>query len=162
MFSELMPLIANRPLTITVAALGEGRIRVNVVPHAIAKDSKVNENIGYSHRDKVSQIPDSAIHALKTPLSLTGTPAEIDAELSQQLQAFVDSHRALQQSVEEAQQQIAEAVKAIEDRDKNRAKAKSTVVTKADDTKSDHKSEEATGTSDNLSLFDPKSPAGNQ
>jgi hypothetical protein len=34
MFIELMPLIENRPLTITVAALSEGRIRVNRPPGA--------------------------------------------------------------------------------------------------------------------------------
>jgi PRTRC genetic system protein E len=154
MFSELMPLIENRPLTITVAALSEGRIRVNVVPQALAKDSKVNEKIGYANKDKIAQVPESAIHALTTPLSLTGTPEEIDAELAQQLKAFVDSHQALQQSVDEAKQKIAEAVKAIEERDKTRSKAKTTTVPKADDTNSGQKSEEAKIASDNLSLFE--------
>jgi len=155
MFIELMRLIESRPLTITVAALSEGRIRVNVVPQALAKDNKVNEKIGYSNKDKVAQIPDSAIHALTTPLSLTGTPEEIDAELAQQLKAFVDSHQALWQSVDEAKQQIAEAVKAIEERDKARFKSK-TAAPKADDKPSDAKGEEAKPAADNLSLFDPK------
>jgi PRTRC genetic system protein E len=155
MFIELMPLIENRPLTITVAAVSEGRIRVNVVPQALAKDSKVNEKIGYANKDKIAQIPESAIHALTTPLSLTGTPEEIDAELAQQLKAFVDSHVALRQSLDEAKQQIAEAVKAIEERDKARSKAK-TVPPKGDDKPSDAKSEEAKPTADNLSLFGPK------
>src|SRR5215471_8224138 len=141
MFIELMPLIENRPLTITVAALSEGRIRVNVVPQALAKDSKANEKIGYANKDKIAQIPESAIHALTTPLSLTGTPEEIDAELAQQLKVFVDSHLALQQSVDTAKQQIAEAVKAIEERDKARSKSK-TIVPKTDDKPSDAKSEE--------------------
>ena len=36
MFTELMPLIEQRPLTITVAVLNGGRqIRVNVVPHTM-------------------------------------------------------------------------------------------------------------------------------
>jgi hypothetical protein len=65
---------------------------------------------------------------LTTPLSLIRTPAEIDAGLAQQLKAFVDSHVALQQSVDEAKQQIAEAVKAIEDGDKARSKAKTTTL----------------------------------
>ena len=38
MFIELMPLIESRPLTTTVSALGEGRIQVNIVPQALAKD----------------------------------------------------------------------------------------------------------------------------
>jgi PRTRC genetic system protein E len=155
MFVELMRLIESRPLTITVAALSEGRIRVNVVPQVLAKDSKVNEKIGYANKDKIAQIPESAIHALTTPLSLSGTPAEIDAELAPQLKAFVDSHLALQQSVDQAKQQIAEAVKAIEDRDKARSKSK-TAVPKSDDKPTDAKGEEAKPMADNLSLFDPK------
>jgi PRTRC genetic system protein E len=162
MFIELMPLIEGRPLTITVAALSEGRIRVNVVPQALAKDSKVNEKIGYANKDKITQVPESAIHALTTPLSLTGTPGEIDAELVQQLKAFVDSHLALRQSVDDAKQQIAEAVKAIEERDKARCKAKTTTPTRGDDAKSDQKDEEAKATSNNLCLFDPKSSPASQ
>jgi PRTRC genetic system protein E len=155
MFIELMPLIESRSLTITVSALSEGRIRVNVVPQALAKDSKVNEKIGYAHKDKIAQIPETAIHALTTPLSLTGTAEELDAELAQQLKDFVNSHLALQQSVDEAKQQIAEAVKAIEDRDKARSKSK-TAPPKADDKPSDAKGEEAKPTAGSLSLFDPK------
>jgi PRTRC genetic system protein E len=152
MFIELMPLIESRPLTITVSALSEGRIRVNVVPQALAKDSKVNEKIGYTQKDKIAKIPDSAIHALTTPLSLTGTPEEIDAQLVQQLKAFVQPHQALQQSVEEAKQQIAEAVRAIEERDKNRPKTKTVTATKPGERSSDETPQEKP-TADNLSLF---------
>jgi hypothetical protein len=42
---QLMPLIESRPLTITAAAFGDGRIRDNVVPRALAKDGKLNENL---------------------------------------------------------------------------------------------------------------------
>jgi hypothetical protein len=35
----------------TVAALKHGHVRVNVVPAALAEDSKVNEKIGYSNKD---------------------------------------------------------------------------------------------------------------
>ena len=155
MFIELMPLIENRPLTITVAALSEGRIRINIVPQTLAKDNKMNEKIGYAHKDKIAQIPESAIHALTTPLSLTGTPTEIDAELAQRLKVFVDSHLELQQSVDEAKQQIAEAVKAIEERDKARSKSK-TAAPVTDDKRPDDKGEEPKLTADNLSLFDAK------
>ena len=154
MFIELMPLIQRRAITITVAALPEGRIRVNVVPTALTEDGKVNDKIGYSNKDKIAAIPESAIHALTTPLSLTGTPVEIDAELAQQLKAFVDSHLALQQSVDGAKQQISEAVKAIEERDKARPKSK-TAQPKADEKKSDANGEGPKPTTDNLSLFDP-------
>jgi PRTRC genetic system protein E len=123
MFTELMPLIEQRPLTITVALLNGGRhLRVNVVPQSLEKDGKVNEKIGYSSKDKIAKVPDEAIKALTTPLSLTGTAEEIDAELVQALREFVESHVHLQKTVDQAKEQIAEAVKAIEERDKNKAK----------------------------------------
>lgn len=114
----------------------------------------------YSNKDKIAQIPEAAILALTTPLSLSGTPEEIDAELVQQLTTFVDSHRALQRSVDEAKQQIAEAIRAIEERDRSRTKVKTTGVAKAVDTKSEqgseNKEEEVKSAPDNLSLFDAK------
>jgi PRTRC genetic system protein E len=158
MFIELMPLIERRAITITVAALKGGRIRVNVVPTALTEDGKTNDNIGYSNKDKVAQIPESAVHALTTPLSLTGGPDEIDAELAEQLKAFVDAHVALQQSVDRAKQEIAEAVKAIEERDKNRSKGKSTSVTEPSDN-TEGGSKEAPLAAGSLSLFDSKTDA---
>ena len=125
MFTELMPLIEQRPVTITVAVLnGSQRIRVNVVPKSLERDSKVNEKIGYSSKDKIAKVPDEAIRALTTPLSLTGTPEEIDAQLSQALREFAESHVRLQKTVDQAKEQIAEAVKAIEEREKNKSKSK--------------------------------------
>jgi PRTRC genetic system protein E len=127
MFSELMPLIEQRPVTITIAVLGgSNRIRVNVVPKSLDKNNQVNDKIGYSNKDKIAKVPEEAIKALTTPLSLTGTPEEIDAELAQALRDFAESHVQLQKTVDQAKEQIAEAVKAIEERDKNRAKVKTT------------------------------------
>ncbi len=125
MFTELMPLIEHRPVTITVAVLaGSHRIRVNVVPKSLEKDSQINDKIGYSNKDKIAKVPDEAIKALTTPLSLTGTAEEIDAELVQALREFAESHVQLQKTVDQAKEQIAEAVKAIEERDKNKTKVK--------------------------------------
>jgi len=81
MFKELEALLTKRSLTITVAALAGGQVRVNVIPHTRPEDTKVNEQIKYTHRDEVAAIPDSAIKALTTPISLTGTAEEIDAKL---------------------------------------------------------------------------------
>src|SRR6266850_3560732 len=101
MFTELMPLIEQRPLTITVAVLNGGRqIRVNVVPQTLERDGKVNEKIGYSSKDKIAKVPDEAIKALTTPLSLTGSAEEIDAELAQALREFAESHVQLQKTVD--------------------------------------------------------------
>ena len=134
MFTELMPLIEQRPVTITVAVLGgTNLIRVNVVPKILEKDDQVNDKVGYSNKDKIAKIPDAAIKALTTPLSLTGTPEEIDAELAQTLREFADSHVRLQKTVDQAKEQIAEAVKAVEERDKNKAKLKAAARTTQDE-----------------------------
>jgi len=138
MFRELMPLIENRPLTITVAALSGGRIRVNVVPQGLAKDSKINDKVGYSNKDKIAKVPEAAINALTTPLSLTGTPEEIDESLAEALTHFVESHGRLQHTLDEAREQIAEAVKATEERDKAKSKTKNGSGTT--DTKEEKKS----------------------
>jgi len=125
MFKELLPLIENRALTITVSALGENQlIRVNVIPQVLERDGQVNKKIGLSNKDQVAEVPDVAIKALTTPLSLTGTVEEIDAELAQTLTNFVACHLGLQKTFNQAKEQIADAVKAIEERDKSKHKSK--------------------------------------
>lgn len=124
MFKELQPLLAKRSLTITVTALNGEEIRVNVIPHSRPEDTKINEQIKYSHKDEVAAIPDAAVKALTTPISLTGTAEEIDAQLSDVLLQFVESHGQLQASFDRACMEISDAVKAIDERNKNKSKAK--------------------------------------
>lgn len=126
MFKELEVLLAKRSLTITVAALAAGQIRVNVIPHSRPEDTKVNEQIKYTHKDEVAAIPDSSIKALTTPISLTGTAEEIDAKLADVLLQFVESHTQLQATFDRASIEISEAVKAIDERNKNKPKVKTT------------------------------------
>ncbi|HWO30017.1 MAG TPA: PRTRC system protein E, partial [Candidatus Acidoferrum sp.] len=151
---ELMPLIENRALTITISALSENQlIRVNVIPQALDGDNEVNQKIGYSNKDKIAKVPESAIKGLTTPLSLTGTAEEIDAELAQTLVNFVACHLGLQKTLDRAKEQIADAVKAIEERDKNKAKSKPATPAKpASDTDTQ---KTATGS---LDLFDGGDP----
>lgn len=149
MFQELMPLIEHRPLSITVAALNAGRIRVNVVPQLLEKDSQVNDKVGYSNKEKIAKVPESAINALTTPLSLTGTPEEIDQSLAQALTQFVESHGRLQHTLDEAREQIAEAVKATEARDTSKSKTKSA----SGGTVTDKKEEKKSGSSELLPLW---------
>lgn len=118
MFIELNPLIQKRSLTITVAAEGDGKLRVNVIPQPVDKDKQANKKIQSSHEKEVAPIPDTAIEGLTTPLCLTGTPEEIDAGLSEALTKFTTSHATLQQSYDSAAEQIAAAVKAIDEREK--------------------------------------------
>src|SRR5260370_13087795 len=84
----------------------------------------MNDKSGYYNKDKIAKVPVEAIKALTTPLSLTGTAEEIDAELVQALREFAESHVQLQKTRDQAKEQIAEAVKAIEERDKNKTKVK--------------------------------------
>ena len=137
MFTELKSLLERRSLTITVAALHEDQIRVNVIPHSRPEDTKINEQITYSHKDEVARIPEAAVKALTTPISLSGTAEEIDLRLASVLLEFVESHAQLQGSFDRASSEIAEAVRAIDER--NKAKSKSKAASSKSDTKSDAK-----------------------
>jgi PRTRC genetic system protein E len=155
MFKELMPLIQNRPLSITVAVLSGGRIRVNVIPQSLENDGKINEKLNYSNKEKIAKIPERAITALTTPLSLTGTPEEIDCDLPRALTDFTESHMRLQNTLDQAREQISEAVKATEDRDKAKNKGKNTCGSQAD-----KKQEAKPGPSELLPLWcTPAKPA---
>ena len=63
MFEELMPLLAQRVLVVTLSRVGTEKICVNVIPKPLKSD----------------QQDDGA--ALTTPLSVTGTPKELDEQL---------------------------------------------------------------------------------
>jgi PRTRC genetic system protein E len=149
MFRELMPLIENRPLSITVAALSGGRIRVNVVPQGLEKDRKINDKVGFSNKDKIAKVPEAAINALTTPLSLTGTAEEIDQSLAEALTQFVESHGQLQHTLDKAREQIADAVRAAEERDKTKSKTKSA----SGGTATDRKEEKKPGSGELLPLW---------
>ncbi len=124
MFQELHSLLRQRSLTITVAALNGEQIRVNIIPHSRPEDTKANDQIKYSHKDEVAGIPEAAVKALTTPISLTGTPEEIDAKLPEVLLQFVESHSQLQATFDRACTEISEAVRAIDERNKSKSKSK--------------------------------------
>jgi PRTRC genetic system protein E len=63
MFIELLPILRNRPVMLTFALVDDNAIRVNVIPKRL-KDS------------------DSGDDALTTPLTVTGTPDELDREFA--------------------------------------------------------------------------------
>ena len=106
MFVELMPLLKQRTLLITVARIDE-KLKVNVIP-AKAKEGEDE--------------------ALTTPLSYTGSPEELDLELGQHLAGYVDSHLALGSTLAEAKAEMDAAAKAA------RQKAKSAQQTSRSDT----------------------------
>ena len=137
MFRELMPIIENRALTITVVHVHDGKIKLCVVPHAQEKDEEINKKVGY--RKEVPKISEQALKALTTPLSIEGTPDELDAELVQQLSCYAEVHAKLQHGIAEATQRINAALSEIEEREKNKTKAKATAAAskKAEDQKPD-------------------------
>ena len=83
MFKELVPILRNRAVLMTATALDDDQIRINVVP---------------------KKMKDGDHDALTTPLSVTGTAEELDAQLGSTLVGFVadrkstrlnSSHRSL-------------------------------------------------------------------
>ena len=61
MFKELVPVLRDRAVLLTVTLVDEGQIRVNIVP---------------------KKLKDGDNDALTTPLSVTSTAEDLDADLS--------------------------------------------------------------------------------
>ena len=91
MFKELGPLLRQRTVVMILTRLEDDTIRVNVIPR------KLNEGEN---------------DALTTPLSVTGTADELDAELPSALVQFVGAHLELKNTLESAKEQMAAAAKA--------------------------------------------------
>jgi PRTRC genetic system protein E len=104
-FVELMPMLKERTLLITVARLEE-KLKVNVIP---------------------SRAKEGEEQALTTHLSYTGSPEELDAELGKHLASYVNSHVQLGSTLAEAKAEMDAAAKAA------RQKAKATQQTSKPD-----------------------------
>ena len=90
MFKELVPILRNRAVLITATALDDDQIRVNVVP----KKTKDGDH-----------------DALTTPLSVTGTAEELDAQLGSTLVGFVASHLQMKNALEKVKADMDAATK---------------------------------------------------
>ena len=101
MFAELMPLLKQRVLVITVSCLDEGIIRINVIPKKLDKEPDDNP-------------------ALTMPLSFTGKPDELDRELPQQLANFTESVIKTGSNLEQLKTEHAAAIKAAEAENRKR------------------------------------------
>jgi len=99
-FVELMPLLAGRTVLITVAKVNDKTIRVNVIP-ALAK---AVEN-----------------PALTTPLTYTGSPEELDAELGKHLAGYVQTHQQTASTLAEAKATMEAAAKVAQEEAKRKA-----------------------------------------
>jgi PRTRC genetic system protein E len=91
-FTELVPLLKQRVVMITVSDVGDGVLRVNVIPRKVNAESDQNQ-------------------ALTTPLSITGSAEELERELPGQLATFTDSVVKTGSNLEELRTQHAAAVK---------------------------------------------------
>ena len=106
MFKELVPILRNRAVLLTATALDDDQIRVNVVP----KKMKDGDN-----------------DALTTPLSVTGTAEELDAQLAPTLVGYVASHLQMKNALEKAKSEMDAATKAAQ----AEARAKSKTATRS-------------------------------
>ena len=116
MFQELMPLLAHRVLVLTLSRVNGEEICLNVLPRPIKSDEKDDNK------------------ALTTPLSLTGTPVELDQELPRQLAEFVRSHLELSSTLQAAKAEMAAAAKTAKEAAKRTAAAKSNSSSMAGET----------------------------
>ena len=101
MFQQLVPLLRQRSVLLTVTALEEDQIRVNVIP----KKLKEGEN-----------------SALTTPMSFTGTADQLDAQLPDAIVSFVASYLELKNTLARAKQEMDAAAKAAQEEARNKAK----------------------------------------
>ena len=105
MFKELAPVLRDRAVLLTVTLVDDDQIRVNVVP----KKLKGGDN-----------------DAFTTPLSVTGTSEDLDADLSKTIVGFVGAHLQMKNTLEKAKAEMDAASKAAQ----AEARAKSKTATK--------------------------------
>ena len=101
MFKELAPLLRHRAVLFTVSHIGEDQFRVNVVP---------------------KKFSDGENDALTTPVSVSGTVEDLDAQLPQTLVAFVSGHLELKNTLDRAKADMDAAAKAAQIEARNKSK----------------------------------------
>ena len=106
MFQQLVPLLRQRSVLLTVTSLEEDQIRVNVLP---------------------KKLVDGENAALTTPMSFTGTAAELDAQLPDAIVSFVASHLELKSTLGRAKEEMAAAAKAAQDEARSKSETVKTV-----------------------------------
>lgn len=103
MFRELLPLVKQRLVMLSIRHLEDDRLQVSVIPKVL----KEGENA-----------------ALTTPLSVTATAEELDAELPQAIVGFVAGHLSLQMALDHAKAEMDAAARKA--KEEARAKSKTT------------------------------------
>jgi PRTRC genetic system protein E len=129
MFKELAPVLRDRSVLLTVTLVDADQIRVNIVP---------------------KKLKDGDNDALTTPLSVTGTAEDLDAELSSTIVGFVSSHLQMKNSLEKAKAEMDAASKTAQ----AEARAKSKTATRSVPAKT-----EVTQNIPSAKLAEPAKPA---
>ena len=93
MFKELVPILRDRAILLTVTLVDADQIRVNIVP---------------------KKLKDGDNDALTTPLSVTGTAEELDAELASTLVGYVGSHLQMKNTLVKAKAEMDASSKAAQ------------------------------------------------
>src|SRR5207244_2183258 len=101
LFAQLEPLLAHRAVLITVSKLEGDQLQIDIRPRQV----KEGEN-----------------PALTIPLCVTGTTAELDADLIAQLTCFVTPHSSLNTNLIAIGKEITEAEKSAREEAKKRQK----------------------------------------
>jgi PRTRC genetic system protein E len=96
-----VPLLRQRSVLLTVTLIEDDQVRVNVMPKKLAE----GEN-----------------NALTTPMSFTGTPAELDEQLPAAISSFVASHLQLKNTLTRAKEEMEAAAKAAQEEARNKSK----------------------------------------
>ena len=107
MFEELMPLLTERQLVVTLSRVRADEICINVIPKLLKSDQQ------------------DVAAALNTPLTVTGTPKELDEQLPRQLVEFVETHLGLSSTLKSAKEQMEAAAKAAREAAKKSTNSKS-------------------------------------
>lgn len=102
LFTQLLPLLAQRAVLITVSKIEEGdRLQVNICPR---------------------QLKDGENQALSTPLSACGTASELDNELVAQIVSFVTAQVRLHSNLSDIERELAEAERLAREEAKKKQK----------------------------------------
>lgn len=101
LFAQLEPLLAHRAVLITVSKVDGDQLQVNICPRQL----KEGEN-----------------QALTIPLCVTGTAAEIDADLVPQISSFVTTQVGLNTNLAAIEKEVAEAQKTAREEAKKKTK----------------------------------------
>lgn len=120
MFRELMPLLKERTIMLTLSRIDDATLRVCVIPKRVKEDAK----------------EDTSETAQCTPLMVTGNVDELDRDFSTELSRYTTSMITLGSNIAEVEAKHSAAVKAVEaekkeELDRKRGKAPKTSSTPA-------------------------------